>query len=159
MVIYSAHPQVEVPCSSEETEVEKTLESGLYKNLDKFIEVRPHSAEKSGKQAPDLVSVDRFRIHGPLYTEADQITALAFYMDRGLTYIPANNAGFSLFQASACATFDSALRIPTHGVGLRTWHISERQTCGAGNARALSEGRVFDAKGHLLASVTQKTIL
>ncbi|KAJ5568980.1 Thioesterase/thiol ester dehydrase-isomerase [Penicillium hetheringtonii] len=160
MVTYSAHPQVEVPCSPpEETEVEKTLESGLYKNLDKFIEVRPHSAKKSGKQVPDLVSADRFRIDEPLYTEADRITALAFYMNRGLAYIPANHSGFSLFQASACATLDFALRIITHDVDLRDWHVSERQIYGAGNARALSEGRVFDTKGHLLASMTQTTIL
>jgi hypothetical protein len=69
MVNYSARPQVKVPCSPpEETEVEETQEPGLYKNLDKFIEVRPHRAGKSGKQVPDLVSADRFRIHGPLYT-------------------------------------------------------------------------------------------
>lgn len=46
-----------------------------------------------------------------------------------------------------------------YGFDLQNGHISERQTCGAGNAKVLSEGRVFDAKGYLLASMTQKTIL
>ncbi|KAJ6137392.1 Thioesterase/thiol ester dehydrase-isomerase [Penicillium samsonianum] len=160
MVNYSIRPQLPVPSSpAAETEREKTQEPGLYRILDTIMELHPHRADWGGKVVSDIVSAERFRVHGALHTEADRIAALAFYMDRGLAYIPANHSGYSLSEASACATLDFALRILTHEVDLQNWHVSERQTYGAGNARALSEGRVFNGDGRLLASMTQKTIL
>ncbi|KAL5001780.1 Thioesterase/thiol ester dehydrase-isomerase [Aspergillus recurvatus] len=160
MVNYSARPQIPVPSSpAAETETENTPEPGLYRILDMLMEVRPHSASGDGKDVSDIVSAERFRVHGALHTEADRIAALAFYMDRGLAYIPANHSGYSLSKASACATLDFALRVLTHHVNLQDWHVAERQTCGAGNARALSEGRAFDGDGRLLAIMTQTTIL
>ncbi|KAJ5090599.1 Thioesterase/thiol ester dehydrase-isomerase [Penicillium argentinense] len=160
MVNYSTRSQLPVPSTpAVETETEKTQEPGLYRFLDTIMEVHPHRADSAKKEVSGIVSADRFRLSGNLHTEADRIAALAFYMDRGLAYIPANHSGYSLAQASACATLDFALRILTHEYDLKEWHVSERQTCGAGNARALSEGRVFNGNGRLLASMTQKTIL
>ncbi|KAK1148905.1 hypothetical protein N8T08_007577 [Aspergillus melleus] len=161
MVNYSARPQLPVPSSpATETATEKTQEPGLYRILDTMMELHPHSTKQHEiRDVADIVSAERFRIHEALHTEADRIAALAFCMDRGLAYIPANHSGYSLLQASVCATLDFALRMLTHDVDLRDWHVSERQTCGAGNARALNEGRVFNEDGRLLASMTQKTIL
>jgi acyl-CoA thioesterase len=159
MVKYSARPQLPIPSSPAAETTEKTQEPGLYRILDTMMELHPHRADWDGKDVSDIVSAERFRVHEALLTEADRIAALAFYMDRGLAYIPANHSGYSLSQASACATLDFALRILTHEVDLQNWHVSERQTYGAGNARAFSEGRVFNVDGRLLASMTQKTIL
>ncbi|KAL3469075.1 Thioesterase/thiol ester dehydrase-isomerase [Aspergillus californicus] len=162
MVSFSAHPQLPVPASqAAETEKEKTREPGLYRILDTMMAVHPHGMPRDGdgENVADIVSAERFRLHETLHTEADQIAALAFYADRGLAYIPANHSGYSLSQASVCATLDFALRVFTHEVHLQNWHIGERQTCGAGNARALSEGRVFNMDGRLLATMSQKTIL
>ncbi|KAL4983393.1 thioesterase-like superfamily-domain-containing protein [Aspergillus falconensis] len=160
MVNYAARPQITVPSSpAAETETENTPEPGLYRNLDMLMEGRPHFANRDGKGVSDIVSAERLRVHGALHTEADRVAALAFCMDRGLAYIPANHSGYSLSQASACATLDFALRVLTHHLYLQDWHVSERQTCGARNARALSEGRIFDGDGRLLAIMTQTTIL
>ncbi|KAL4753959.1 hypothetical protein BDW72DRAFT_190653 [Aspergillus terricola var. indicus] len=143
MVNYSARPQLPVPTSpAAETETENTPEPGLYRILNMMMEVRPHQGGRNGKDIWDIVSAERFRVHEAFHTEADRIAALAFYMDRGLAYIPANHSGYSLSQASACATLDFALRVLTHH-----------------NARALGEGRVFNRDGRLLASMTQATIL
>ncbi|KAL4739856.1 Thioesterase/thiol ester dehydrase-isomerase [Aspergillus similis] len=160
MVNYSSRPQLRVPTTpAAETETENTPEPGLYRILNMLMDVRPHQGDQNGKDVSDIVSAERFRLHEALYTEADRIAALAFYMDRGLAYIPANHSGYSLSQASVCATLDFALRVLTHRVYLQDWHVSERQTCGAENARALGEGRVFTRDGRLLASMTQTTIL
>ncbi|KAL2810039.1 thioesterase-like superfamily-domain-containing protein [Aspergillus granulosus] len=166
MVNYSARPQLAVPSAPADTaEPEKTREPCLYSILDTMMDIRPHSncadREEAGKGVSNIVAAERFRVHegALLQHEADRIAALAFYMDRGLAYIPANHSGYSLAQASACATLDFALRLLTHQVDLQNWLVSERQTCGAGNARALSEGRVFNADGLLLATMTQTTIL
>ncbi|KAJ5414819.1 Thioesterase/thiol ester dehydrase-isomerase [Penicillium cosmopolitanum] len=160
MVNYSVSPQLSVPPSpAAETATEETQEPGLYKTLDTMMELHPHYEDRDATDVSSIVSAERFRIHETLSSEADRIAALAFCMDRGLAYIPANHSGYNLSQASACATLDFALRLLTHEIDLRNWHVSERQTCGAGNARALSEGRVFNGDGRLLASMTQKTIL
>ncbi|KAL2840408.1 thioesterase-like superfamily-domain-containing protein [Aspergillus pseudoustus] len=167
MVNYSARPQLAVPSTPPaEAKQETTRERGLYSILDTMMDVRPHGnrAEPQndpGKGVAEIVTGERFRIHmrGQLQREADRIAALAFYMDRGLAYIPANHSGYSLTQASACATLDFVLRLLTPRVNLRDWHVSERQACAAGNARAVSEGRVFNGDGQLLASMTQTTIL
>ncbi|KAL4921833.1 thioesterase-like superfamily-domain-containing protein [Aspergillus aurantiobrunneus] len=165
MVNYSARPQLPVPSApAAETATEKTREPGLYSILDTMMELHPHKADRNRKgreDVPEMVSAERFRLHEArlLHTEAEHIAALALYMDRGLAYIPANHSGYSLAQASTCATLDFALRLLTNGADLQNWHIGERQSFGAGNARALSEGRVFDADGRLLASMVQTTIL
>lgn len=161
LVRYSAHPHEQPTSGGESNPKTETSEPGLYRNIDPFMEVQTLPAKtktEHERDIPDIVSTEQFRINGPLPTEADQVAALAFYMDRGLAYIPANHAGHSLFDASACATLDFALRLATHRFDLGEWHISEKRTCRAGNARALSEGSVFGG-GRLLASMTQETIL
>ncbi|OJJ08588.1 hypothetical protein ASPVEDRAFT_66499 [Aspergillus versicolor CBS 583.65] len=158
LVRYSAHPHKPTSVGESNSKTE-TSEPGLYRNIDPFMDVRSlPTSSKSNHNIPDIVSTEQFRINGALPTEADQVAALAFYMDRGLAYIPANHAGRSLFDASACATLDFALRVATHRFDLGEWHTSEKRTCRAGNARALSEGGVFGG-GRLLASMTQETIL
>lgn len=158
MLNYCGRPKLPIPPTpAEETATERTREPGLYWILDTMMVVHPHSSGWDGEDVSNIISAERFRLHRALQSEADQIAALAFYMDRGLAYIPAIIPD-NLSQASACATLDFALRILTHGIDLRNWHISERQTFGARNARALSEGRVFNGSGQLLASMTQKSI-
>lgn len=134
-------------------------EPGLYRILDIMMELHPHRVSWNRKEVSDIISAERLRVHDGLNTVADRIAALAFYMDRGLAYILANHSGYSLSQAGACVTLDFALRVLSHKVDLQNWHISERQTCGAGNARALSEKRVFNDDSQLLASMMQTTIL
>ncbi|KAL3464531.1 thioesterase-like superfamily-domain-containing protein [Aspergillus heterothallicus] len=164
MVNYSARPQLPVPSApATEAMPEKTRELGLYSLLDTMMDIRTHSGNANldaQKDVPEVITAERFRLHitEQLQHEAVRIAALAFYMDRGLAYIPANHSGYSLMQASACATLDFALRLFSHQFDLQMWHVGERQTCAAGNARALSEGRVFDANG-LIANMTQTTIL
>lgn len=160
LVNYSARPREWTYPAGGETKTQSTSEPGLYRNIDPFMQVRVQTQPSNkGKDVPNIISAERFRINGPLPTEADQIAALSFYMDRGLAYIPANHAGRSLFDASACATLDFALRLASHRFDLGDWHTSEKRTCRAGGARALSEGRVFGGDGRLLASMTQETIL
>ncbi len=160
LVNYSARPH-EWTSPPRTSKTESTSEHGLYRNIDPFTDVQTLHTNSNNKEKdiPDIISAENFRINGPLPTEADQIAALAFYMDRGLAYIPANHAGRSLFDASACATLDFALRLATHRFDLGDWHNSEKRTCRAGGARAFSEGRVFGGDGRLLASMTQETIL
>ncbi|RAH86625.1 hypothetical protein BO86DRAFT_353145 [Aspergillus japonicus CBS 114.51] len=160
MVNYSARPQSAhfdaVPGATAGIQ-----ESGLYKYINRYMEVQalPATNRKSEGDITGIISAERFRLQTPLGSEPAQLAALAFYMDRGLAYIPANHAGRSLLDASACATLDFALRVMTHRVDVGEWLVSEQQTCAAGGARAVSEGRVFDDGGSLVAVMTQTTIL
>lgn len=76
-------------------------------------------------------------------------------MDRGLAYIPANHNGYVLSEASACVTLDFFLRVFTTQVDLQNWHLSKQKTIVAGNARAVSEGRVWDKSGRLNSNMTR----
>ncbi|KAE8131088.1 thioesterase-like superfamily-domain-containing protein [Aspergillus pseudotamarii] len=172
MVIYSTLPQTKLPLSDTVislTAAQTPTEHGLYQNIERFLDMQPVTLaastneeveeRKSSSSAPSKFSAERFRAQTPLRSEAEQISALAFYMDKGLAYIPANHSGYPLTEASACASLDFSLRLFTHEIDLRRWHLSEATTSVAGNARAFSEGRVWDENGRLLASMTQQTLL
>lgn len=137
---------------------------GLYKYIEKFTDVQPilfqeGDTDRIPETAPSVISSERFRVRGPLESQAEELSALAFYMDRGLAYIPADHSGYELLDASACATLDFALRIFRPQITLKNWHVSEQRTAVANNARAFSEGRVWDENGILVASMTQQTML
>ncbi|ODM19406.1 hypothetical protein SI65_04390 [Aspergillus cristatus] len=174
MVTYTSAAQAISPLmtsnSSSSTAPRITLADayGLYKYIEHFTDIRSISVDtRENKEAategvrpvPSKVSAERFRARGPLDSEAEQISALAFYINRGLAYIPANHSGYELLEASACATLDFALRIFTHAVNLQNWHVTEQKALVAENARAFSEGRVWDESGRLIVSMTQQTIL
>ncbi|EED15552.1 conserved hypothetical protein [Talaromyces stipitatus ATCC 10500] len=163
MVVYSTSPW---------TPNVQPTEHGLYSHIERLVEIKPiaiaanagmefgNQDSTSDPSSPSLkISAENFKIRGTLNTEAERITALAFYMDKGLAYIPASHSGYSLINASACTTLDFSLRLFTHEVDLRDWHLLESRTAVAGNARAFSEGRVWNGKGRLLASMTQQTLL
>ncbi|PLB52238.1 hypothetical protein P170DRAFT_444272 [Aspergillus steynii IBT 23096] len=147
----------------------------LYQDIEKFIEMKPlspghglfHSPiHKQGMLTSNLpppfpwpIHAERFRARSPLFGEAEQISALAFYMDKGLAYIPALHHGYHPSEADACASLDFSLRFFEHGLNLEEWHYTEQKGFVANHARVYSEGRVWDSKGRLLASMTQQTIL
>ncbi|OGM49671.1 hypothetical protein ABOM_001837 [Aspergillus bombycis] len=171
MVTYSTLPQTKLPLTNTGISTispQTPKEHGLYRNLERFLDMQPATAaaskhkedgHKGPSSAPSRFSAERFRTQAPLGSEAEHVSALAFYMDKGLAYIPANHSGYALTDASACATLDFSLRLFTHDIDMRQWHLTEATTSVAGNARAFSEGRVWDENGRLIASMTQQTLL
>ncbi|GES58159.1 thioesterase/thiol ester dehydrase-isomerase [Aspergillus terreus] len=175
MVAYSIAPEgnvsltgVKQRCRQDEPIPEHV---GMYREIEAFIEIQPldmegSAAERGGRRAkdrqpavPGKITKERFRVRAPLDTEAEQVAAVAFHLDTGLAYIPALHSGYPLLQASACATLDFSLRVFAYDMRLNEWHTAEQKTVVAGNARAYNEGRMWDANGRLLASMTQQTIL
>ncbi|OJJ54553.1 hypothetical protein ASPSYDRAFT_93472 [Aspergillus sydowii CBS 593.65] len=108
---------------------------------------------------PLAIHAERFRSRTPLGNEAEQVSSLAFYMDKGLGYIPALHCGYRPSDARACASLDFSLRLFDHELDIQKWHVTEQKSVVANNARAYSEGRVWDSNGRLLACMTQQTIL
>lgn len=162
MVTYTSAPITANSPSSTAPSKTSANSYGLYKYIEHFTDTQPILVDTNGegvRSAPSKVSAERFRARGPLESEAEQISAIAFYMDKGLAYIPANHSGYELLEAGACATLDFAFRLFTNKVNLQNWHTMEQKTSVAENARAFSEGRVWDDGGRLLASMTQQTIL
>lgn len=165
MVVYSLPPQTSSNQSSASTQRTRAEEFGLYKHIEHFTDtlqisvIDDENKDTSPAGAPLKVSAEKFRALGPLQNEAEHMSALSFYMDRGLAHIPAKHSGYEIFEASACASLDFSLRFFTHEVNLHDWHIMELKALVAENARAFGEGRVWDDKGRLLASMTQQTLL
>jgi acyl-CoA thioesterase II len=94
MVNYSGRPKLPIPSTpAEETATERTREPGLYRILDTMMAVHPHSSGWDGGRRFEHHFSRAVPLHRALQSEADRIAALAFYMDRGLAYIPANHSG------------------------------------------------------------------
>jgi acyl-CoA thioesterase len=56
------------------------------------------------------------------------------------------------------SSLDFALRIFTK-IDMNEWTLRERRTTRAGGSRSYTEGRLWNEKGELLASMTQQCIL
>ncbi|KNG91691.1 hypothetical protein ANOM_000192 [Aspergillus nomiae NRRL 13137] len=150
MVTYSTLPQTSLPLSNTGISTippQAPKEHGLYQNLERFLDMQPIVVAASMKEEEQKVHPLRppdFRRKGSVYRRRWRVK---------------RHIGYALTDASACATLDFSLRLFTHGIDLRQWHLTEATTSVAGNARAFSEGRVWDENGRLVASMTQQTLL
>jgi acyl-CoA thioesterase II len=107
----------------------------------------------------EKVSAEWQRALGPLETSVDNMSALAFLMDGGLSFLPLTHGHMWFDDTVACSTLDFALRIFVPEVKMGDWHIKERKTSRAGGNRSYSEGKLFDQHGNLIASNTQQSIM
>ncbi|KPM39726.1 hypothetical protein AK830_g6829 [Neonectria ditissima] len=94
-----------------------------------------------------------------LASPAQNLAALSFLMDGALSFLPLTHHHLWFDDVAACSTLDFALRIFTTDVKLDAWHIRERTTSRGGSGRTFSEGKLWDDKGNLVASMSQQSIL
>ena len=94
-----------------------------------------------------------------LKTPAENFAALAFLMDAALSFLPLTFMNMFLDDVGACASLDFALRMFTGDLRLQDWLLKERSTSRGGEGRTYSEGRVFDERGQMVASMTQQSIM
>ncbi|KJZ71907.1 hypothetical protein HIM_08752 [Hirsutella minnesotensis 3608] len=104
-------------------------------------------------------SAEWYRAREALGDDRDQIASLLFLMDAGLSFLPLTHSHRFLDDVGACSTLDFALRILKPDLDLEQWHIRERTTSAAGHGRTFSEGRLWDEQGHMVASMTQQSIM
>jgi acyl-CoA thioesterase II len=107
----------------------------------------------------EKVSAEWQRALGPMETSVDNMSALAFLMDGGLSFLPLSHGHMWFDDTVACSTLDFALRIFVPEVKMGDWHIRERKTSRAGGNRTYSEGKLWDQHGNLIASNTQQSIM
>lgn len=106
----------------------------------------------------DKTSADWFRAREQLNTEADNVAALAWHLDGGLSFMPLFHDHKSLFDAGPATTLDFALRILRPEVRTDAWLLRELKTIGAHGARTYSESRVWNEAGEMVAVMTQTCI-
>jgi acyl-CoA thioesterase II len=104
-------------------------------------------------------SAEWVRSKSKLATEAAQLSALAFYMDGALSFIPLSHSHMFLQDAGACSSLDFALRIFSNKVNLNEWHLKEMKTHNGAEGRTYSEAQMWDEKGNMIASMTQQNIM
>jgi acyl-CoA thioesterase II len=123
---------------------------GMAKNLPTTQDDRPLTSKISGEWA---------RSKSKLINEGEQISALAFYMDGALSFIPLTFSHKFLQDAGACSSLDFAMRIFSNKVNLNEWHLKEMKTIVGAEGRTYSEAQIFDERGNMIASMTQQNIL
>lgn len=101
---------------------------------------------------------DWIRTRMPLETRGERMAAASFALDGALSFMPLIHSHLSLEDAGACSTLDFALRIFVPDIDMSSWHLRERMTTAASYGRNYTEGRLWDEKGTLVASMTQQSI-
>jgi acyl-CoA thioesterase II len=104
-------------------------------------------------------SAEWVRSKSKLVTEADQISALSFYMDGALSFIPLSHSHMFLQDAGACSSLDFALRIFTNKVDMNEWNLKEMKTINGAEGRTYSEAQLWNEKGNMVASMTQQSVM
>lgn len=107
----------------------------------------------------DKFSAEWLQAKTKMTTQAENIAALAFNMDGGLSFLPLIHDDKFLDDAGDCSSLDFALRIFSPQVDLNSWHLKERKTIAGGHGRTYSEARLFDQKGKLVAIESQQGIM
>lgn len=107
----------------------------------------------------DKFSAEWFRARDELSTTTEQLSALAFNMDGGLSFIPLIHDHKYLEDVGACSSLDFALRIFSDNIDLTKWHLKERKAIAGQGGRTYSEARLFDEAGNLVAIESQQSIM
>ncbi|KAF4973673.1 hypothetical protein FZEAL_9265 [Fusarium zealandicum] len=107
----------------------------------------------------DKISAEWQRAKQPLHLPAENLGALSFLMDGGLSFLPLTHNHMWFDDVTACSTLDFALRVFVPDVKLCDWHLRERKTSRASNGRSFAEGKLWDEQGNLVASVSQQSIM
>jgi acyl-CoA thioesterase II len=153
----------------------KLLGTGMFSALSLAYEVR-HCPEGMGGQnlwglAKDLEttqdglhmtdksSAEWIRLLQPVKGNDEQLAATAFLLDGALAFLPLSFSHTWFEDASASSSLDFSLRVFVPQINLEGWHLSERRTVASAGAKHLSESRLWDDKGTLVAVMSQTCIL
>jgi acyl-CoA thioesterase len=133
-------------------------------NLNGMLKHIRTEQQQMGIPITDKTSCEWVRVRAQLGNEAENMAALGFQMDFGLSYLPLahDENGKFIEDVGACGTLDFALRIFHSGdekLAMDEWKLKERKTVAAAGGRTFSEGRLWDMRGNLVASMTQTCIL
>lgn len=107
----------------------------------------------------DKYSAEWFRARNKLSNTGEQLSALAFNMDGGLSFIPLIHDHKFLEDVGACSSLDFALRIFSDNIDMTKWHLKERRAIAGQGGRTYSEARLFDESGKLVAIESQQSIM
>ncbi|KAH8901487.1 Thioesterase/thiol ester dehydrase-isomerase [Thozetella sp. PMI_491] len=120
--------------------------------------LNPKTTSQDHVPTGSKTSAEWARLMQPLETQAQHMSALAFVMDSGLSTLPMIHADVSLEEVAWTASLDFAFRLMQPVVDVTKWHLSERVTSSAAGGLTYAEGRLWDAQGKLVASMTQQSI-
>jgi acyl-CoA thioesterase II len=107
----------------------------------------------------EKASADWIRTRMPLGTRSERMSAVSFVLDAALSFVPVMHSQWWLDDLAACSTLDFALRIFVPDIHVDAWHLRERKATAGGFGRTYAEGRLWDDKGILVASMTQQSIM
>lgn len=111
------------------------------------------------RKSEDKASADWIKVKHPLQNEGEQVAGLGFVLDSALSFLPLTHNHMFFDDVGACSSLDFALRIFKPGVRVDEWHLREMKGHRAGFGRSFSESKLWDESGHLVASMTQQSIL
>lgn len=158
-----------------QSQAEMASATGMFGLMEKFFDTRHPTEGVAGQnlfgiakhmptdQDPlhitDKTSAEWIKTLALLESRAEKMAALAFVLDGALSFTPMAHSGLWFEDIGVASTLDFALRLFVPDVDLSDWHLRERNAVAAAVGRQYSESRMWDQKGHLVASMTQQSIL
>ena len=120
--------------------------------------------DKDGLDITEKTSLEWSRARGCLETEGENMAAIGFNMDGGLSFAPLVHGGQGAFlqDVGACSTLEFSLRVFRSGdekIEMHKWHLKERKTVVAAGGITYSEARLWDERGNMVANMTQASIM
>ena len=122
------------------------------------------SQDRDGLGVTEKTTIEWLRAQQTLTTEAENMAALGFVMDGGLSFLPLIHGGEGKFldDVGACSTLDFSIRMFQTGdekLEMDKWKLKERRTIAAAGGRTYTEARLWNERGKMMASMTQACIL
>ncbi|MCJ1454469.1 hypothetical protein MMC28_004822 [Mycoblastus sanguinarius] len=108
---------------------------------------------------PAKTSADYIRCKHALTTPGEHVSALAFIMDMGTSFLPLVHNGQSLAEVGAQSSLEFALRVFVNKLNLNTWLLRELSTVAGGEGRTYTEAQLWDRGGKMVCNMTQQCIL
>ncbi|KAL4814371.1 thioesterase-like superfamily-domain-containing protein [Aspergillus spinulosporus] len=128
-------------------------------NLHGMVKYQPEPPHQARLPLTAKTSADWFRCRTSLPARSDHYAGLTWMLDAYLSFTPLAHSGMFLDDAAACATLDFAIRFFCDEFDLCDWLLREIKTVAGGEARTYTEGRVWNERGKLVASMSQQSIL
>lgn len=122
--------------------------------------VKEVKTTQDGLTLSEKTSADWYRVQRKLEKGGgEQMAALGFLSDAALSFLPLVHNGMFLDDGGACSSLDFSLRLFSNSIDLNEWHLVERRALCGSLGLTHTVANIFDAKGQLVAQMSQQSIL
>jgi acyl-CoA thioesterase len=120
--------------------------------------LNPYITTQDHLSISSRTSTEWVKAKEPIGSQWEQVSALAFGLDGGISTLPLVHGDVLLEDVTMAASLDFALRVMQPVVDLTKWHLQTRSTTSGAGDIAYGEATLWDDQGIMVASMSQQSI-